>query len=458
MIFDLLLSIVGVLLTIFIVVGVHEGAHFAVARLLGIKVLRCSIGFGKPLYTWHDKKGTEYVLAPLPLGGYVKLLDESEGFVPDSEKHLAFNRQPLYKRVAVVAAGPLSNLLSAVFLYWIIFMVGFKTAIPIIGAVEPHSIASAAALKPQQEIVSIDSHPTRGWSGVTMWLIVHTGDRDTVTITTKNFNAQRNGELKSHRLNLENWQMNDLKPDPLTSLGLVPYMPEIPMVIGNIQAGSPASTSPLKLGDTILAVDDKPIKTWDQLIVLLEKYPDKQLNFRISRDHKKMTLPVTLGHYRSLLLQKYGFLGIGPNFIIPEHLLQNIQYGPLEAANQAVKEMLNLSYINLLLFGKLITHKLSLYSLGGPITIFQTAGSAFKYGVLAFLGFLAFLNVALGIVNFFPIPGLDGGHLLFQFIEAVIRRPISERAQMFFYRLGFIFLILLLVQALLNDVLRMWGS
>jgi regulator of sigma E protease len=457
MIFDLLFSLLGIILTIFIVVGVHEWAHFAAARLLGIKVLRCSIGFGKALYTWHDKKGTEYVLAPIPLGGYVKLLDESEGPVKDSEKHLAFNRQPLYKRVAVVAAGPLSNLVTAVFLYWAIFLIGFKTAIPIIGAVEPHSIASAAQLKPQQEIVSIDGHRTRGWSGVAMWLIVHIGDRDTVTIETKNFTPEREGQLSSHVLNLESWQMNDLKPDPLTSLGLTPYLPDVPMIIGNIQEGSPAAASPLKLGDKILAVNNQTIKTWDQLIILIEKHPDEDLNFLVSRDHKKMKLSVHLGHHRSLFLHKFGFLGIGPHFELPDYLLQNIQYGPLEALGQGFKETLNLSYINLLLFGKLITNKLSFYSLGGPITIFQTAGSAFKYGVLAFLGFLAFLNVALGIVNFFPIPGLDGGHLLFQFIEAIIRRPLSIRTQTFLYRLGFIFLICLLVQALTNDMLRLWG-
>ncbi len=457
MIFDFLLSILGVLLTIFIVVGVHEGAHFAVARFLGIKVLRCSIGFGKALYTWRDKKGTEYVLAPFPLGGYVKLLDESEDVVPENEKHLAFNRQPIYKRVAVVAAGPFSNLLMAVLLYWVIFLVGFQTAIPLIGQIDPHSIASHAGLKSQQEIVSVDGHDVHSWSGVVMRLIVHTGDQDTVTLQTKPFTPKREAATRSYTLNLAHWQMNDLKPDPLSSLGINPYMPEIPLVIGNIKAKSPAAASPLKLGDKILSLNGKPIKTWDQLILAIEKIPDQEAIVKLSRQHQIMALPVSIGHQRDLLFRKHGFLGISPHFELPKELLQTIQYGPLGAVSHSVQEMIQLSYINLLLFGKLITHKLSLYSLGGPITIFQSAGSAFLYGVLAFMGFLAFLNVALGIVNFFPIPGLDGGHLLFLFLEALIRHPVSLRVQAVCYRLGFLFLILILVQALANDLFRMFN-
>jgi regulator of sigma E protease len=170
-----------------------------------------------------------------------------------------------------------------------------------------------------------------------------------------------------------------------------------------------------------------------------------------------MSLTVEIGSKRDFLFRKHGFLGISPSFVMPEYLLQTIQYTPGSAAVHAYQETVQLSYLNLLLFGKLVTHKLSLYSLGGPITIFQTAGSAFLYGVLAYLGFLAFLNVALGVINFFPIPGLDGGHLLFQFIEAIIRQPLSQKVQHLCYRLGFLFLILVLVQALANDLLRIWS-
>ncbi len=456
MIFNLLLSIVGILLTILIVVGVHEGAHFLTARLLGIKVLRCSIGFGKALYTWRDKKGTEYVLAPIPLGGYVKLLDESEAPVDEAEKHLAFNRQPLYKRAAVVIAGPLANILAAVLLYWLIFLIGFKTALPLIGEVLPHSISSAAKLKPMQVIVSVDGYPTQSWSQVTMRLITHLGNQDKLRIQTKPFMAESKN-LQTFILNLRDWQMNELKPDPLSSLGLIPYEPAIPLILGQIKANSPAAHSPLKPGDKILAIEGKPLKTWEEVILFIAKNPDKKLVFLIDREHHQLLFPVQVGHQWNLRFHKQGFLGIGPNFELPDYLLQKIQYNFLSAFSHAVQEVVNLSYLNLLLFGKLITHKLSLYSLGGPLTIFQTAGSAFLYGLLSFLGFLAFLNVALGIINIFPIPGLDGGHLLFQCIEAIIRRPLSLPVQVFFYRLGFIFILFFLAQALTNDLLRLWN-
>lgn len=454
MILDLLLSTLGIIITIFIVVGIHEGAHFWVARRMGIKVLRCSIGFGKPLYSWHDKKGTEYVLAPIPLGGYVKLLDENEEEVAESEKHLAFNRQPLYARFAVVAAGPFSNLLMAVLLYWGIFVLGFDTPIPIIGAVEPHSIASQAGLKPQQVIVSVDGHHTYGWQSITMRLVMHIGDNDTTALGVKEYKG--NSSIHTQLLNLQNWQMNDLKPDPLSSLGITPYEPEIPVIIGKIKSDSPAASS-LRVGDKIVAINGKAISNWESLLNFIHDKPDLPIRLTISRDHHQSTVQLTLSHQRDLYFHKHGFLGIGPNVVYPQHLLQKIQYGPLDALPHAFNEVVQLSYLNVLLFAKLVMHKLSVLSLGGPITIFESAGSAFQYGLVAFMAFLAFLNVALGIINFFPIPGLDGGHLLFQFIEAIRRRPVSLRVQMLCYRLGFIFLVFILLQALTNDLLRLWG-
>ncbi len=459
MILDLLLSLLGIILTIFIVVGIHEGAHFLVAKSVGVKVLRFSIGFGKALFTWKDKQGTEYVIAPIPLGGYVKLLDETEGPVAEEEKPFAFNRQPLYKRFAVVAAGPFSNLFLAIILYWIIFMIGFETPLPIIGNIEPRSIAAFGGLKPQQEIVSVDQKTTVSWPAVMMRLVTHIGDEDLTTIGVKSFSINNNnslGKIEFHSLNLENWQMNALKPDPLSSLGIMPYMPEIPLIIGKIKPDSPGLHI-LQLGDKLLAINGKKIQSWYDLIHFISDKPGQAIHLTVQRNNKTLVLPIQLSYQRNLLFKKQGFLGIGPDFQFPDKLIRKIQYGPLEAFSHGVMETYNLSYLNLLLFWKLIVHKLSLLSLGGPITIFESAGSAFQSGLVSFLGFLAFLNVALGIINFFPIPGLDGGHLLFQLIEFILNRPISLRAQILCYRLGFIFLFFLLVQALSNDLMRLWG-
>lgn len=456
MIMHFLLSLLGILLTILIVVGIHEGAHFLAARSFGIKVLRCSIGFGRALFRWHDKKGTEYVIAAIPLGGYVKLLDETETPVAAAEKHLAFNRQSLYKRFTVVVAGPIANLVLAVILYWIILMIGFKTAIPLIGAIEAHSIADSAGLKPQQEIIRVDQHLTQSWSSVTLRLITHMGDNDTALITVKPIAKNSSAPAESYLLNLDGWQLNALRPDPLSSLGITPYFPQIPLVIGEISQNSPAANAPLQVGDKLVALNKQTIKSWDTLMSFIIHHPDETISLTIKRHQQTLNLKLTLGHQRNLFLQKQGFLGIRPQFDFPQELLHTIQYGPLAAGYFAVKETRDLSYLNILLFWKLLTHKLSVLSLSGPITIFENAGSAFQSGGLAFLSFLAFLNVALGIVNLLPVPGLDGGHLLFQLIELILKRPLALSVQILCYRLGFILLFFLLIQALANDLLRLW--
>lgn len=450
---ELLISIFGILFTIFFVIGIHELAHFIAARALGIKVLRFSIGFGKTLYRWYDKKGTEYVLALIPLGGYVKMLDEHEGEVPAKELHLAFNRQPFYKKFIVVLAGPLTNLLSAIVLYWLIFIIGFTTIAPIIGSVVPNSLAAQSGLKVDQEIIRIDDKPTLNWMTVVLRVLMHIGNRDHLKIEVKNPLTQ---QLTTHLADASYLHLDELKPEPLLSLGIIPYEPPIPLTIDFIASDSPAAHSPLHIGDKMIAIDKKPIKNWEEILNTIITHPEKILNFTIERKGKKLTVPVTVGYQRNLLFQKQGYLGIAPRIEWPPHHLRKIQYGLLDAIPHAWRETFNITELNLLLFAKMISGKLSLKSLGGPITIFETAGTTLTYGILPFISFLAFLSISLGIINLFPIPGLDGGHLVFQLIELIIRRPLPERLLFFLYRLGFIFILIILIQALVNDVLRMY--
>lgn len=356
-----LISILAIIVTIFFVIGTHEWAHFITARLLGVNVLRFSIGFGKTLLRWQGKTGTEYVFALIPLGGYIKMLDEREAPVPTEKRHQAYNQQPYYKKFLIVFAGPAMNLLCALVLYWLIFMIGFTTIRPIIGDITPQSIVANAGIQTGQEIIAVDGEKTQTWNGVLFRLLAHVGDQDTAYLTTNQ---------KTHALDLANWQMNELTPDPFTSLGFLPLIPAIPL---------------------------------------------------------KM----------------------------PPNLIQHIQYSPLAAIPEAWKQVKNLTYFNLLLFGKLVTGKISLQSLGGPITIYQSAGSALNASLLAFLGFLAFLSIAIGVINLLPLPGLDGGHLLIQTIEAIIQRPIPEKILFNVYRVGFAVLIFFMVQALVNDFLRL---
>ncbi len=369
MLLTILISLLGIIITLLLIIGFHEYGHFIAARLLGIKILRFSIGFGKPLWRRYDKKGTEYVIAAIPLGGYVKMLDSTEENIGQEDLPLAFNHQPFYKKFLVVIAGPLANLILAIVLYWLLFMMGFTSIAPVVGKVTPHSIAANAGFKPYDEILSVDHKPTSNWMRVLVRILSRTGDTDTMQITVKSLNNQTK---QTYQLNLAEWHMDNLKPDPLTSLGLQPYAP------------------------------------------------------------------------------------LSPESQWPKNFLRHNQYGPIDALFQAWQHTYDFLYLNFNIIGKLITGKISLQSLGGPLSIFESAGAALNHGMVSFLSFLAFLSISVGIINVFPIPGLDGGHLLFQIIEAIWRRPIPPRVVALSYRLGLIVLVLLIFQAMVNDVLRLF--
>jgi regulator of sigma E protease len=449
----ILISIAGVIMTILFVVGTHEAGHFFMARRMGVKVLTFSIGFGKRIWSWHDKTGTEYVLAWIPLGGYVRMLDESEGKVDSKDLHLAYNNQPFYKKFLIVAAGPCTNFLCAVLLYWLIFTLGFVTIKPIIGNVMSNSIASEAGLKPKQQITHIDDQEADTWPRILFKLLIHTGSKDKVTVDVIDPVTKTN---KTYTLDLTNWKMNDLNPDPFTSLGFTPFDIEPPLVIGQITPDSAAEKGKLTVGDKLVALDHVELKDWTQMSDTIQAHPDQEVMFSVIRNGKKIELPVLLGSQRSLLLKKYGVLGIAPPMVdLPASMQQKIKYGPLAALPRALQETVDLTKFNLLLFGKMFTGKLSLESLGGPITIFNSAGNSLNYGFLPFISFLAFLSISIGIINILPIPGLDGGHLFIQMIESIMGRPIAEVVINNLYRAGFLFLFFILLHALINDVMRM---
>jgi len=448
----LLISILGIIITILFIVGIHEFGHFIVARLLGIKVLRFSIGFGKTLYRWFDKKGTEYVIAAIPLGGYVKMLDETEEKVPKEDLPYAYNRQPIYKKILVVLAGPLSNFILAFFLYWLIFLIGFNSIIPVIGKVRPDSIANFAGLTPNEEIVSINHQQTLTWMQVNFQLADYIGESIKLPMETRKLDSSI---LHTYLLDLNHWKIDSLKPDPLNSLGIEPYEIEVPNVIGKILKNSPAAQSDLKVGDKILSIENKPVNTWMDALNIVSKYPDQTVTFKIERQGKILTTLVAIGSHQKLFAKKNGFLGVAPDFHFPANLIRKIQYGPLMALSHAKDNTLDFLKLNFVFIGKLFTGKISVQSLGGPITIFGSAGSALNIGWIPFLSFLAFISIAIGVINLFPIPGLDGGHILIHLIEAIMGHPLSQNLLALFYRLGLILLIVLLIQSLMNDLLRL---
>lgn len=448
---SILIGILGIIITILVVVGIHEFGHYLLARLVGVKVLRFSIGFGKVLYRWIGKSGIEYVIAAIPLGGYVKLLDENEETVSPELLPYAFNRQPVYKKFLIVVAGPLFNFIFAFCLYWLLFVIGFTAIIPVIGTVKENSIAAQAGLKPNTEILSIQDETTRTWFSVVMQLIGEVGEQKHIVIKTQPIHST---QQQTNILDLTSWKLNDLKPDPLDSIGIQPFEPTVPAIVGKITNYSNAKGK-LKIGDKIIAVNHKKIKDWYSLATLLNENPDETLLFTVQRQNNTHLIPIKVGSERNIFFRKQGVLGISPDFKWPKELLRKIQYNPMEALSFAWKETVDFTYLNGLIFLKLITGKISFASLGGPITIFESAGSALNTGIIPFISFLAFLSIGIGFINILPIPGLDGGHILFQVIETIIGRPIPLRVQMLFYRLGFILLIVLITQALVNDILRL---
>ncbi len=447
-----LMGIGSILLTLLFVVGTHEFAHFAMARAVGVKVLRFSIGFGKHLLSWRDKKGTEYVFAIVPLGGYVKMLDENEdGALDEKEARFAYNRQPFYKKFLIVLAGPACNLVCAVLLYWLIYMVGFTSIKPLVGEITPHSIAAQAGLASQEMIVAVDNKPVSSWMGIIFRLMAHVGDTSPLTMEVEGQNHQR----RALSFNVSDWHLNELTPDPLSSLGFKPYLPPIPLVIGMIDEDAPAANANLKLGDTILAVNKTPVKDWEALVTVINDHPGATLLFTLRRGSETLDVPVLIEKNNHWFGKSSGYLGIGPNYTWPTNLLKNVQLSPMPALQRAVQQTSDFAYFNLLFLGKMLTGKLSLQSLGGPISIFQGASNALNSGWLAFVSFLAFLSISVGVVNLLPIPGLDGGHLAIQAMERILQRPLPDPVLNILYRVGFALIFVVLIQTLVNDFLRL---
>ncbi|WP_210397015.1 sigma E protease regulator RseP [Motiliproteus sediminis] len=450
---DLLQTIVAAIVTLGILVTIHEYGHFWVARRCGVRVLRFSIGFGKGLFRWYDRQGTEYVIASIPLGGYVKMLDEREGDVPADQLEQAFNRKPLPQRVAIVAAGPIVNLVFAVFAYWLMFMSGIHTVAPVIGTVQAPSPAADARLNPGEEIVTVDGYATRTWEEVSLRLAARIGDTGELLLRTRPLDG---GLAEEHRLPLQRWQIDEEK-GPLLSLGVTPYRPEIPAVIGRLVEDGAAAQAGLQVGDRVLAVDGEPLSSWMDLVARVQASPAESLLLEIERGSAGVIeLAVTPARQRDESGAEYGYIGAGVEPVSwPDSMRRSIQYGPLDALVAATAKSYQMITLTLESIGKMIQGLISVKNLSGPITIAKVAGASAESGLETFLNFLAYLSISLGVLNLLPIPMLDGGHLLYYLVEAVRGRPVSERTQVMGLKLGMALLLTLMMLALYNDLARL---
>lgn len=445
------LSLLAFIITILLLVSVHEFGHFAVAKALGVKVLIFSLGFGPAIVRRHAKSGTEYRIAWLPLGGYVKLLDEAEGEVTAQDKHLAFNRQSLWARTAIVIAGPAINVLFAIVAFWLMWMIGVEQVKPVVGQIMPASIAELSGIPAGSTIAAIDRKKTENWQKVSLALISRLGNTGTMLVTAVPPNAK---EAQDYSLPLKDWRIDKLQPDPIKALGVVPFFPPMPPIINAIKEKSPAANSPLQVGDKWLSINGKPVTDWVDISQFLRAHPGETIQVKVQRGNSVQSFPVQIGRKWSGV-KHHGYLGVevqSPQW--PADMKQMQKLSPQSAFVQAVQDTWDFAGFNFMVLGKMITGKISLFSLGGPIAIFETSGMAFAQGLSIYIGFLAIISVMLACLNILPIPGLDGGHLLFFLIESIIRRPIPIPVQALILRIGMIFLIVLIIQASINDVMR----
>ncbi|WP_318408425.1 sigma E protease regulator RseP [Photobacterium leiognathi] len=435
-----------------ILIAVHEFGHFWVARRCGVYVERFSIGFGKSLWRRVGKDGTEYTLAMIPLGGYVKMLDERVEEVPAEKRHMAFNNKKLWQRSAIVAAGPLANFLFAIFAYWVVYLIGVPALKPVIGEVAPQSIAAQAGITPGMELKSVSGIETSDWESANMAMVSHIGDK-TMQITATEPNSD---VVVSRTLDLSHWSYDPESQQVLNTLGIMPYRPEITLNVAQLVDNSAAVDAGFKLNDKIVAIDKKPVTEWQQFVDAVRTHPDQQLSVEVLRDGQPVMLSLVPHSKVEPDGSKIGYVGLAPSIEPwPESYKINLQFGPLEAVVKATEKTKQLVTLTFDMVTKLFTGDVAIKNLSGPISIAKGAGMTADFGLVYFLGFLALISVNLGIVNLLPLPVLDGGHLMFFAIEAVTRRPVSERIQDIGYRVGSAILVALMAVALFNDFTRL---
>jgi len=451
---DLLHTLFYFIVAISVLVSFHEFGHFWVARRAGVKVLRFSVGFGKILWSYQKNPGaTEYAVSAIPLGGYVKMVDEREGEVKDEDLPYAFNRQPLSARIAIVAAGPIFNLVLAVALFWSVLVIGETGMKPILGAVEQGTLAAAAGFAEGDEIVSIDDKETPTWNEAMNVLIssVLDGEQNIKIAVKSSDDQQAVRTLKLTDKDTEN-------PDVLYQrLGFKPWSPKLQPIIGRVLPDSAASAAGLKQGDLILSADGISIKDWMQWVAYVKSHANVKINLEIERDG--LRLPIIIVP-RGVLVDNNTEGKVGASVYIPEELMKSVSVeyslSPLAAIPVAFETTYNYSVSSLKMIAKMVIGKASVENLSGPISIAQYAGQSATMGLVPFLKYMALISVSLGVLNLLPIPVLDGGHLLFFALEAIKGRPVSERVQIFFQQIGIALLVSLMALAMFLDVGRLF--
>lgn len=454
-----LVSLVSFVVALGILVVVHEFGHFWVARKLGVKVLRFSVGFGKPLWTRRSgPDDTEYVVAAVPLGGYVKMLDEREGVVPEKDLPRAFNRKPVLSRIAIVAAGPFFNFLFAVLAYYLMFLVGVQGLVPEVGKVIQDTPAYRAGFEPGDRLVSANGIDIPSWESAAITLLdqaLETGVIDVEVQTAQGYPMRRSLDLGDTKELLD-------EGDLFQKIGLEPWRPKVAPIIGQLESGLPAARDGLQTGDKILAASGTRLHDWRDWVSIIQSHPGKAVSIEVLRDGNVLNLDIT-PMPKEVGGREIGYIGAGPQVDREQYSEQLkshrvlVQYGPFEAVARAGEKTWQAVILTFRLMGKLVVGDASLKTISGPLSIAEYAGVSATIGLAAFLSFMAIVSVSLGVINLLPVPVLDGGHLLFYAIELVKGSPVSERWEALGQQIGLVLLAALMMLAFYNDLSRLLG-
>jgi len=437
-------------------IAIHEFGHFWVARRCGVRVLTFSIGFGPAIWSRTGRDGTEYRLSAIPLGGYVRMLDEREGEVPEALRQYAFNRQTVGARIAIVAAGPLINILFAVLLYWVLALQGGESLRPVVGRVLEGTPAASAGVLPGDELLAVDGRDVSDWEGVSYALVDRLGESGPVVLSVR---PQGAGHSVNRTLTIRDYLAGNAG-DPFRELGLVPWAPAMPPVIGLVQEGSAADRAGLQAKDVVLEINGHVIREWAEVVEEIITNPERAMTWRIDRGGERFYMTVTPGIERDGLSDQWrGRLGIAvaeAKVHIPDEYKRSNGVGPLAALVAAVDKTWHLVSLSLTSLWKMLSGLIGVDNLSGPITIVKVAGQSASMGWEAFVAFMALLSVSLGVLNLLPIPVLDGGHLLYYAIEAIWRRPLPESVQLLGLRVGVALMGSVMLLAIVNDIRRLF--
>ncbi len=445
-------DILSIVVALGVLITFHEFGHFYVARKCGVKVLRFSVGFGKPIYRYVGKTGTEFTLAMIPLGGYVRMLDEREGNVPEAFKSQAFNNKTVWQRIAIVAAGPIANFILAVIIYALVASMGLQTLAPKVGHITPNTPLAETNIQSGDELLSINGSAVSSWEDVNLVLADLIGTSGTITVR---YQEELSKEKETDSVTLDRWLKGQNPNNLIQEFGVRPWQPKVTPVIAQVVEKGAAETAGFKVGDKVIKANGQSIDDWAQFVTFIQNHPGSRVSVVVMRSGEPTVLTIVPGSIeRGNDIVGYAGLAVVPPKL-DESVFRERHFGLLASLNYGAQQTWKMTALTVSSIGKMLQGLISIDNLSGPITIAKVASASADSGLQSFLKFMAYLSVSLGVLNLLPIPMLDGGHLMFFGVEAIRRKPVSEKIQSMAYRVGASLLFTLMAIAIFNDIARL---